>query len=67
MKITITRSTKEQNSNSGTIKFENLTEGQMLAILHALQERSGKSQVCIEILNQFNNETCNKWPAIKSE
>lgn len=66
MKITITRSSTEISNYSGSVKFSNLTEGQMLALLNALQERSEKSPVCNDVYNQFNNEVCDKWSAVLS-
>lgn len=53
MKVVIKRSKKEISQNSGSVKFENLTTGEVLSMLNALRKWSEISPVANDVYSFF--------------
>lgn len=67
MKSRVTRSAAERAKNSGSIKIEGLTRGEMLALLNALAFRSHDSEVCTDVYRSVREEMQQQWPEVAAD
>ena len=66
-KSRVTRSAAERAKNSGSIKIEGLTRGEMLALLNALAFRSHDSEVCTDVYRSVREEMQQQWPEVAAD
>ncbi len=64
MKVTVTRSKKEIEQNSGTVKISNLTTGEMMSLYNALVKHSQVSPVANDVLSFLTVELKQHWEKV---
>lgn len=62
MEAKLTRSKAEQASNSCTITLKGMTQGEAIALLNALSQRTRVSSVCADIYTATLLAAAGAWP-----
>lgn len=66
MEAKLTRTKVQQGRNSCSIRFDNLTRGEALALMNALALRSTESSVCLDVFNVARTAV-REWPELDSD
>lgn len=64
MKITITRTEKQIEKNSGTLTIKDLTAGEMLSIYNAINKHAEVSPVACDVLEFLYPELKANWERV---